>query len=109
MTDLKTCQICGNKFRPFLDLGFQPIANGFIKSDEIGQEKFYPTEVGFCDRCYTVQLFSPTAPKDLFNDKYAFHSSTSKYMEKHFEELAREILEEIELNQLANHPYLRIS
>lgn len=49
-------------------------------------------EVGFSETSKMVQLLEQPKPEKMFHEEYAFFSSTSKYMEKHFREFADLIL-----------------
>jgi len=82
------CRICNTTLKKFLDLGKQPIANKFLKADELLNERYYKLEMFFCPECYTVQIGNCPSKEDVFNDEYAFYSSTSEYMKRHFENLA---------------------
>ena len=82
------CLICGNKVEKIIDFGKMPIANGFLSEDMFDKEKFYPLEVGVCPVCNMVQLTKQVDREDMFNDNYAYFSSTSNRMQKHFKEFA---------------------
>ena len=46
----ETCRICGGEdLFPYLDLGDQPPANGFIAPAEIAGEQRFPLEVALAD------------------------------------------------------------
>jgi len=71
-----------------------PIANGFIKNIN-EKEYFYNLELFFCPRCLMVQLGETVPPPKMFNENYAFISSTSESMICHFREVADEIVSTI--------------
>ncbi len=80
--------------KKFLSLGPQPIANAFLKKEDLSKtEYFFPLETGFCESCKMVQLIHTVPPEQMFHDNYAYFSSVSKTMEEHFlnysQELAR--------------------
>ncbi len=86
------CRICGEEVKRFLDLGFQPMANGFLKSrKEFDNEPFYHLIVCFCPNCFTVQLANCPKSVDVFNKEYPFFTSTSNYMKEHLKTLAEKI------------------
>lgn len=69
-----------------------PIANGFLRIDQLDQEYFYDLEVAHCTDCGMVQLVNRVEPTMMFHDNYAFFSSTSQYMVQHFKSFADSIL-----------------
>lgn len=68
----------------FLDLGRQPLANGFLTQDKIEDEYFFNLKVGFNLDTYMVSLLNFVPPKKMFNENYAYSSSSSKTMQEHF-------------------------
>lgn len=87
------CRICSDAtVRPFLDLGPMPIANAFITFEQLSQTEYtFRLQAGFCESCLMVQLVDPVDPKMLFHDHYAYFSSISKVMDRHFAQLAATI------------------
>ena len=88
---MKNCLICSNKFSPFVDFGNMPIANAFSEKKDLKNEYFFPMRVGFCENCHMVQLLDQPDREKMFHDSYAFFSSTSKYMIKHFSKFANAV------------------
>ena len=82
------CLICDTAIQPFISFGRMPIANHFLLPNEFDDEFFYELKVGYCGQCRMVQLVERVEPEKLFHDHYAFYSSTSSRMAKHFEEFA---------------------
>jgi len=72
------CRSCGATLeRTFIDLGMSPLANSYIKPDQLNRmEPFYPLHVYVCGKCLLVQLKQFAAPHDIFSD-YAYFSSFS--------------------------------
>src|SRR3989338_1386133 len=80
-----------------------PVANAFLKKQDIENPFFrefkYEMTVGFCENCKMVQLINVVpyekyiVPDEKGKTNYAFFSSTSSAMEKHFAEVAKEIEE----------------
>ena len=68
----------------FLDLGKQPIANGFLHQDQFDDEFFYSLSVGFDTESCLVTHMDYVKPELMFNDEYAYRGSMSKTMVKHF-------------------------
>jgi 2-polyprenyl-3-methyl-5-hydroxy-6-metoxy-1,4-benzoquinol methylase len=86
------CRICGETLVQVIDLGRQPLGNGFLLPDQYAKEYFYPMQVGFSEKSMMLQLIEQPAPEQMFHEHYAFYSSTSKYMEQHFGEFARSVM-----------------
>ncbi len=87
------CLVCGTKVKEFMNFGKMPIANGFITEANYGKEEFFDLKVGYCPKCHMVQLTSLVEKEKMFNENYAFFSSTSKRMEVHFKEMAYWMME----------------
>jgi methylation protein EvaC len=62
--------------------------------EQFKDEWFYSLQVFFCPECRTVQIGNcPDGAKVVFNENYSFFTGTSKYMIKHFADLASLIKE----------------
>ncbi|MBI2126642.1 MAG: class I SAM-dependent methyltransferase [Thaumarchaeota archaeon] len=84
----------------FLSLGRQPLANNFLKPDDVGKEPYYPLDLVFCKDCALVQLSEESyVPRDILFRHYLYASSISGGLRSHFEQLAKRIAEE-KSNQL---------
>ena len=68
----------------FLDLGRQPIANGFLTQEHFEDEFFYNLSVGFDDETCLVTQLDYVKPELMFNEDYAYRGSMSKTMVNHF-------------------------
>lgn len=89
-----TCRICkSSDLLKVLSLGEHPPVDNFISPDESGEEKRYPLDVYFCRTCNLVQLIDVVPPTELFHSAYAFFSSASAPLVRHFESYARQIKE----------------
>jgi len=76
----------------FLDLGEQPLANAFLKKEELGNpEPKYPLRVLFCDTCGLVQLGDVVDPDTLFRN-YVYFSSGMPSSD-HYRGYAKEVVE----------------
>lgn len=80
-----------------LDLGNQPWGNGFIKKDEVGKEPYYPLELVYCNESEMLQL-SYFVPKEIMFKQHSYLSGTTKTLLNHFYDLAKENLEQYNLN-----------
>lgn len=89
---MKACLVCENQVEPFMSFGRMPIANGFLRADQIQNEYFFDLNVGFCERCGMVQLTEQVDREKMFHDEYAFFSSTSTRMATHFKEFATTVM-----------------
>lgn len=81
------CRVCSTTISPFFSLGEMPLVNNFLKKEEIPDEKKYDLTVGFCPKCYLVQLLQTVPPSELFTD-YVYLSSTSSLFLEHCKKLA---------------------
>jgi len=76
-----------------LDLGLQPLANSFIRPDEVGKpEPRYPLELARCTACGHVQL-SVTVPPEIMFRNYLYVSGTSDTIPEHFAAYAKDVAE----------------
>ena len=96
---MNKCLICSNEYRPFVDFGRMPIANAFSSKKELENEYFFDMKVGFCESCKMVQLLEQPNREKMFHDSYAFFSSTSSYMIKHFKKFANSVTSLQNLNE----------
>ncbi|HTZ42093.1 MAG TPA: methyltransferase domain-containing protein [Candidatus Omnitrophota bacterium] len=96
------CKICHtNNLITFISFGEMPVANAFLRKEEVENPSFkefkYEMKVGFCENCKMVQLVNIVpyekyiVPDEKGKRNYAFFASTSKVMEQHFSEIAKEI------------------
>lgn len=76
-----------------VDFGRQPLGNGFLEPHQFSEEYFFPMEVGFSEESMMLQLIEQPDPEKMFHDHYAFYSSTSSYMARHFKEFADQVLQ----------------
>ena len=67
-----------------LDFGSQPLGNGFLTLNEFSSEYFYRMQLGFSEESMMLQLLKQPEPEQMFHENYAFFSSTSIAMAKHF-------------------------
>lgn len=87
------CRITGEPLVNVITFGRQPLGNGFLLPEQYPSEYFYPMEVGFAEKSMMFQLIEQPAPEQMFHEQYAFYSSTSRVMERHFGEFARNVIE----------------
>jgi methylation protein EvaC len=82
------CRVCSTKIQKFMSFGRMPIANGFLKNEQIKDEYFFELAPAFCQECGMFQIMDQPEAEKMFHDQYAFFSSTSNYMKKHFKAFA---------------------
>ncbi len=88
------CRVCkGRELTKFLSLGNMPPVDSFVSKEMLPTEKKYPLDVYFCHNCKLVQLLDVVPKEILFNRSYAYFSSASLPLVKHFETYASEIKE----------------
>ncbi len=80
--------------KEFLDLGKQPIANNFVKEDEINDEFFFDLKVVFDEDTKLVSMKDFVKPELMFNEDYKYNTSLSTPMVNHFKSAADMLTEE---------------
>ena len=74
----------------FLDLGLQPLANNYIKKNQLlNKEKKYRLKIGLNLKTKLVSINKPISSKIMFNNSYPYRSSMSKTMIKSFKDLSK--------------------
>lgn len=74
----------------FLDLGLQPLANNYIKKNQLNnKEKKYRLKIGLDLKTKLVSINKPIASEIMFNNNYPYRSSMSKTMIKSFKDLSK--------------------
>jgi len=96
---LKHCRICkGSSLQPYLDLGFTPPADSFIREQGLQQpETHYPLEVYLCNDCGMSQLGYTVPPDVLYQHDYPYESSTTRAGRTHFFDFAASVVERYSL------------
>jgi methylation protein EvaC len=87
------CRVCGTKIDSFMSFGRMPIANGFLTASEVADEYFFELAPAVCEQCGMFQIVEQPDPGKMFHEHYAFYSSTSRYMQRHFESFANAIID----------------
>lgn len=78
-----TCRCCeGSNLVKVMDFGNMPLAGGFLKAEQLADEKVYPLHVSFCRDCTLVQVPQAIPPEILFKN-YFFFSSAIKTLVDH--------------------------
>ncbi len=92
---VSSCAICGptGPVRPFLRLGDLPPGNAFVRRESLGEERSFPLDVGWCERCALVQIVDPVPPATL-EKVYRNYSyvPTGSTLGDHYRALAEDIV-----------------
>ncbi len=91
----RRCRVCDAAISAFMSFGRMPIANGFLAAEEVKDEFFFELAPAFCERCGMFQIVEQPAPDRMFHAQYAFFSSTSRYMQRHFAGFAEAVMRDI--------------
>ena len=98
------CRFCESDIVEVINFGKMPIANAFLKKEDIKNETFFELATCYCPQCLLFQLIEQPNPESLFHENYAFFANTSNYMHKHFSELSNKLIENFDLKKkLFNH------
>ena len=83
----------------FLNLGKQPIANGFLDSTkDFENEFFYILSVGYDIDTGLITQMEYVDKERMFNDNYAYRGSMSKTMRTHFEKVSKSLKKDLDSN-----------
>ena len=87
------CRICGsNNLFEFLDLGFTPPADQFLREDQLRQpETHYPLTVLMCEDCSLAQLNYVVPGEVLYRRDYPYESSMTQSGQLHWDEFAETV------------------
>ena len=93
LSDVLKCRSCGSpSLTEVLSLGKTPLANALIAGADLArEEKTYPLDLVFCDRCTLLQITETISPDVLFSD-YVYFSSFSETMLRHSQALVERLI-----------------
>lgn len=83
------CRLCAGPLQEWVDLGPQPVSNGFLDPADVGRESFFRLAVGICADCTMVQQLEAMPTSSMFRADYPYRSRTSAGLRTHFEQVAR--------------------
>lgn len=88
-----SCRSCnGTNLTPILSLGQMPLANAFLKEEELQEfEPRYPLDLVYCPDCTLVQITETVAPEKLFRE-YLYLSSFADTMVHHAQNLVEQLM-----------------
>ncbi|MDO8564490.1 MAG: class I SAM-dependent methyltransferase [bacterium] len=100
LTHNSFCRVCsGTKLKKVLSFGPTPLANAFLKKEDLrNEERYFPLDVYLCKECGLLQLTDIVAPEVLFRD-YVYVSSTSPVFVAHFEKFAEKVHKRFKLGR----------
>lgn len=84
------CRMCKSEnLYNFLDLGFMPPADEFLRKDQLEYPRtYYPLEVLMCRACGLSQLSYVVSPEVLYRHDYPYEASTTRTGREHFAKFA---------------------
>lgn len=93
------CQGCGaGGLERLLDLGYQPLCNDFLPSDELaGPQTFYPLCLCFCHQCSLAQLDYVLPTEVTFGDQYTYLTGSSQSLIKYYSDMAQKLVDQLHL------------
>lgn len=94
------CRHCNSTLDlKFLDLGFQPPSNSYLKKSDLNRaEVTYPLRLNVCRSCWLVQTEDYAAETEFFSPEYAYFSSTSSSWLKHAKEYCKMVQKRFNLS-----------
>lgn len=95
------CRHCKNEMEHiFLDLGFAPPSNAYLKKDDLKKpEMYFPLKLYVCDRCWLVQTEDYAEADQLFDSEYAYFSSVSVSWLEHAKKYCNMITQRLSLGE----------
>ena len=99
--DVLKCRMCNSgKLELFLDLGNIPRVDRFLSSKELDQtEQSFPLTVYLCEDCGLAQLGFIVPASKLFNEEYAYESSTTKNRRENHNQLAKDVCKNFKIKE----------
>jgi len=89
----------GTDLVQFLDLGFTPPADQFLRKEQLREpEVYYPLQVVICSGCGLVQLSHVVSPEILYRHDYPYESSITRTGRNHWSEFANTTVERLGLS-----------
>lgn len=98
----KKCFLCqSTKLYLAIDLGFHPLADTFLKKEQLYQpEPYYPLNVVACRSCgHLMNGYIVPASARYQENEYSYDSSNSRVAIEHFDEFAKQAIEFVNLTK----------
>ena len=95
------CRHCKNNLHiKFLDLGNAPPSNSYLKKEDLKKPEItYPLRIMVCENCWLVQTEDYADAEELFNNDYAYFSSTSSSWLNHAYNYCETISQKLKLSK----------
>lgn len=107
MKKITHCEVCDNQtLVPKLNLGLHPMCDDLIKVGDLRQNKEYPIEILYCEKCYTAHQKYQIPKKDLFPSDYHYRARFTKDVLSGMESLVNDL--EIKFGNLKGYRVLDI-
>lgn len=96
-----SCRHCQTPMeKVFLDLGHAPPSNAYVQPSHLNQsEMTFPLRLRVCEHCWLVQTEDFTDADRLFDENYAYFSSTSKSWLDHAARYANAMIKRLSLGK----------
>lgn len=92
------CRLCySDSMELIFDLGEMPLANAYLKNLD-QKDPSYPLKIFLCKECLLLQTEDFNAPEDIFEEDYAYFSSTSLSWLNHAKSYVDMIVNRLSLN-----------
>ena len=78
-----------------MTFGRMPLANGFLTREQVADEYYFDLDPAICSYCNMFQIIEQPPRDKMFHENYAFLSSTSRYMQCHFEQFAEFVMNKV--------------
>ena len=98
------CRHCSESLHnEVIDLGNQPFSNAYLSENDLQKpETTFPLKVYLCSKCWLMQVPAYEKPEVLFNEDYAYFSSTSTSWLEHSSKFVNKTVERFNLNTTSN-------
>ena len=98
------CRHCSESLQnEVIDLGNQPFSNAYLSQSDLKKpETTFPLKVYLCSKCWLLQVPAYEKPEVLFNEDYAYFSSTSTSWLEHSSKFVNKTVERFNLNTTSN-------
>lgn len=90
------CRACGHPLNQFFSLGTMPPVNAFLTKEEMKHERTYELSIGFCKKCYLVQLMQALDAERLFKH-YLYFSSATESIVAHSKKTSDHLIRKLSL------------
>jgi ubiquinone/menaquinone biosynthesis C-methylase UbiE len=97
--EVSGCTACGgDTVEQFFSFGELPMGNAFLREDQMGAERTFSLDMGFCETCKLVQQINP-APREVIQSVYKNYAYVpfGNTLESHYAGLGKAIANELDL------------